>query len=222
MNYNFWTFSLKQLYFDLNTTFTADAHVSASVAAAFSTSASYTPAELSYSLVNVPGIVTLGPAVTFSVGVGLDASAAVEVTSDLGIHLQNGNIHVDLLHGDHSSASGWTPTYSCHADVSEKVEVDINPSASVAVELAFTLLGGLIDLSSGIKATPGFTNKFTISAEETIDGNGITLPSGEACDQGIALKSDFFFNVTAFASKWVKKTLYNVDIPLADECYGFA
>lgn len=171
----------------------------------------------------MPGLIELGPGLAFGVGVDLGVGAAVNITTGASINLADGNVHLDLLDGSSSSTSGWTPTYNAYANITEKAEVSVDPYVSLKVELAFKLLGGLVDLSSGLTAKPGFTNTFTLEATEIANSTtGASLPSGTNCSQGVELESDFFFNLTAFATEWYETTLYSVEVPLWDYCYDWA
>ncbi|KAK1714570.1 hypothetical protein CaCOL14_007392 [Colletotrichum acutatum] len=253
LKYNFWGFKLQALYFDLDTTFDSAVGVSVDVAASYSHALKYAPDALSYSLVSVPGIVELGPGVAFAVGLDFDVSAAVGVTAGLSVSLPGGNVHLDLLHGEKSSASGWEPKYSSYANITESADVRVDASADVTVQLAFKLLGGLVDLSSGITATPGFDNVFKLRGEQnlgvsgtigsgssssssTIGGGNFTSKPAEltqvsvdvpkdglicAEKNGVEFATDFYFNLTGFATKWWSGELYSTRVPLWDLCYSF-
>ncbi|GKU11714.1 isoamyl alcohol [Fusarium langsethiae] len=222
--YNFWKFKMEHLYFDLNTRFSADVALSADVAAAWSRSILYDPDTLTFSVVEVPGILSLGPGIAFAVGVDVDTSAAVAVRAGAGISIPAGNVHLDALDGSKNSATGWEPQYTSYADISESVEVGLNASASLTVQLTFKLLGGLVDLSSGLTAKPEFVNKFSLDAVQSGHasnggaGGSISTPPGEC---GVALKSDFVFDLDGFATRWVKGNLYHVEVPITDICYAF-
>ncbi|KAG8670683.1 hypothetical protein FPOAC2_07468 [Fusarium poae] len=222
--YNFWKFKMEHLYFDLNTRFNADVALSADVAAAWSRSILYDPDTLTFSVVEVPGILSLGPGIAFAVGVDVDTSAAVAVRAGAGISIPAGNVHLDVLDGSKNSATGWEPQYTSYADITESVEVGLNASASLTVQLSFKLLGGLVDLSSGLTAKPEIVNKFTLDAVQSGHasnggaGGSVSTPPGEC---GVSLKSDFVFDLDGFATRWVKGNLYHVEVPITDICYAF-
>ncbi|KAF4978077.1 hypothetical protein FDECE_18270 [Fusarium decemcellulare] len=224
LKYSFWKFKLERLYFDIDTQFSADVALSADVAAARSRSIVYDPDSLVFNLVDVPGIVSLGPGVGFAVGVDIDTSAAVSVTAGAGISIPAGNAHLDVLDSAKNSVTGWEPQYTSYANVSESVQVGLNASTSVTVQLAFKLLGGLIDLSSGLTATPGFINKFTLDAEQSASASNtevITNAGGVADVCDVTFKSDFVFDLVGFATKWWSAELYHVELPITDVCYDF-
>ncbi|ENH66528.1 hypothetical protein FOC1_g10003656 [Fusarium oxysporum f. sp. cubense race 1] len=240
--YNFWRFKMEHLYFDLDTHFSADVALAADVAAAWSRSILYDPDTLTYTLVEVPGILSLGPGLSFAVGVDVDTSAAVAVRAGAGIAIPAANVHLDFLDSGKNAATGWEPQYTSYANITESVEVGLNASASLTVQLTFKLLGGLVDLSSGLTATPEFVNKFTLDAAQSAhasnDGAGVNLldaekvapattPGSELAavnepkDCGVSFKSDFIFDLEGFATKWWKANLYHVEVPITDVCYNF-
>lgn len=233
---------MEHLYFDLDTHFSADVALAADVAAAWSRSILYDPDTLTYTLVEVPGILSLGPGLSFAVGVDVDTSAAVAVRAGAGIAIPAANVHLDFLDSGKNAATGWEPQYTSYANITESVEVGLNASASLTVQLTFKLLGGLVDLSSGLTATPEFVNKFTLDAAQSAHasngGAGVNLldaekvtpattPGSELAvvnepkDCGVSLKSDFIFDLEGFATKWWKANLYHVEVPITDVCYNF-
>ncbi|EFQ30558.1 hypothetical protein CGRA01v4_12553 [Colletotrichum graminicola] len=234
LKYNFWGFKVEALYFDLDATFDSAVGVSVDVLAAYSHSLKYAPDALSYSLVTVPGVVELGPGVAFAVGLDLNVSAAVGVTAGLSVGLPAGKVHLDLLDFGKSSATGWDPVYSSHANITESADVHVNTTADVTVRLAIDLLGGLVDLSAGITATPGFDNTFKLRGDQKLGlaGNFTSPPTEAVADvpkdglvcaekNGVEFATDFTFNLTGFATKYWSGELYSVRVPLWDVCYSF-
>jgi len=220
LSYNWLTFTVTDLYFDIDSAFTAAFEISADVTSAYNTTFTYAPATLSYSLVSVPGILELGPELSFSVSADIAASEAVDLTATASISLADGNVHVDLLNEDLTTTSDWSPDYSVGGTVSGVAVASINPYAGLTVEIGINFFAGLIDLSSGLTASPGFTNVFTLTGGESIDLSGLTnLTSEGTCGNGLALQSDFTFNVLAFVTEWWSDTIYTVDVPIVNECY---
>jgi hypothetical protein len=205
--------------------------LSASASGAYKKTHRYAPDDLSYSLVSVPGLVSLGPGISFAVGVDVDVSAAVGLKAGAGISIPAGNVHVDFLDGSKTGTSGWEPHYTSFANVTEAADVRLDASAEVTVELAFELLGGLVDLSSGVTAIPGFDNRFKLRGEQgaTIEGRRLgeadvqRIKRGDevmcAENNGLELETDFYFKVKAFATKFWNAELYSVRVPLWDFCY---
>jgi hypothetical protein len=216
-----------ELSFDVDTYASAELGLTINVTAPYSQNVVYDPAPLTYSIVNVPGIVTLGPALDFDIGVNLSANAAAVLTTDLGVKIADGNFHLDFLDSSNTSATGWTPVFTAQANISEKASVSVNPYVDITVMLQFELLGGLIDLSGGVTAQPKFNNDFVLSASQVINGTSdgtsidgsVTQPDTEECAQGLSISSEFEFSVIAFVTQWWRETVYSVTVPVADECY---
>ncbi|KAK8006905.1 hypothetical protein PG989_000895 [Apiospora arundinis] len=216
--YNFLKFKLEAFYFDIDTALDADLQLSAYVAAGYKNSFN-----LEYNLVDVPGVVSLGPGVAFGIGLDLATSAGVNVTTGAGISLPDGNVHLDLKGGASAATSGWQPQYTSFARISEKGEVQANVSASVTVQLALKFLGGLVDLSSGLTAEPAFNNHFALDGAQSVDleNGGNPLASNNTCGNGVQLKSDFLFALSGFITKYWSSKIWNTEVPIVDKCYYF-
>ncbi|KAF7548515.1 hypothetical protein G7Z17_g7013 [Cylindrodendrum hubeiense] len=194
-----------ELSFDVDTYASADLGLTIDVTAPYSQDVVYDPAPLTYSIVNVPGIVTLGPALDFAIGVNVSADAAVSLTTDLGLKIEDGNFHLDFLDSSSSSATGWTPVFSAHANISEKAAASVDPYVDITVMLQFELLGGLLDLSGGVTASPKFYNDFVLTASQEVNGTSdgtevdgtVTQPDSGDCSQGLSITSNFEFSVVA-------------------------
>ena len=212
---------LQELSFDIDGSAEAKLGLTLEVKAPYKHTFSYDPTPLTYSLVNVPGIISLGPALSFKIGADLGAEAGLTVTTDLSSKIENGKFHIDFLDSSASSVTGITPTFSAVTNITEKAAVSIDPFVDITVELAFLLLGGLVDLSGGVTAQPRFNNDFVLSATQSLDGENDTLtqPQGDGCTQGLSITSEFEFSVIAFVTQWWKKTVYTVTKPIANECY---
>ena len=222
LSYNWLTFKVEHLYFDVDAEFAADLTLSADVTSAYSTTFSYSPSDLTYSLVSIPGILTLGPELTFAVDAEVSASEAVTITTSAGIALADGNAHLDLLDESNTGTSGWTPTYTVSAEISGNATAEFNPTAALTVEISVLFFGGLIDLSTGLTATPGFDNSFILTAAEGVDLSGVEdVTSSGTCAEGLELQSNFTFGVKAFATEWWSEEIYSVNVPLFDKCYSW-
>lgn len=223
--YSFLSWKLEAFYFDIDTSLDADLQLSAYVAAGYKNSFKYSPDSLEYNLVDVPGVVSLGPGVAFGIGLDLATSAGVNVTAGAGISLPDGNVHLDLKGGASAATSGWQPQYTSFARISEKGEVQANVSASVTVQLALKFLGGLVDLSSGLTAEPAFNNHFVLDGAQSADMHEGLSPlaptTAETCGNGVQLKSDFLFALSGFISKYWSSKIWNTEVPIVDKCYYF-
>ena len=222
LEYNWLSIKIEKLYFDIDAGFFADLALSAEVGASYSDTFSYAPTALFYG-VSVPGILELGPQLQFGVNAFVSASAEVTLTTELTAGLTDGNVHLDLLDSALTTTSGWAPTYSAKVNISGEAKAELNPAATLTVEIAINFFGGLLDLSTGLTAAPGFNNSLILTGAAGVDVAGVdNLTSNGTCNEGLELISEFVFSVKAFATQWFSTTLYSVDIPLLDECYSWA
>jgi hypothetical protein len=221
LKYNWFLFKMEDLYFDIDAGFTADLAVSAEVTSAYSTTFTYAPTALFYGL-SVPGVLELGPQLQFSVDAEVSASEAVTVTSEVTLAIADGNVHVDLLDESNTGTSGWNPTYTASANISGEVVAELNPTAALTVEIAINFFSGLLDLSTGLTASPGFDNSFILTAAEGIDLNGVqNLTTSGTCAEGLELASNFTFSVEAFVTEFYSTELYSVELPILDKCFSW-
>lgn len=224
LDFDIWTFSLDALYVDVSTATSVDLELGLAVGAAYNNTFEYGDS-VAYYVVDVPGILSFGPALSFAVGAAVDVDAAVDVTLDVGAAL-NGSVHLDFV-GSETAAVGWEPTYYANLTLSQEAVVDVTPYVSVTVALEFEILGGLLDLSGGLTPKVEFPLNATLSAGQTIDaaGSNVTVsqvPADGVCVNGVQLTSDFVFTLDAFVTQFYDVELYSVTVPIADECYSWA
>ncbi|KAL8369575.1 hypothetical protein RB595_000078 [Gaeumannomyces hyphopodioides] len=232
LKFNFWGFKLEQLYFDIDASLDTEVALSANVQAAYKNTFMYAPDDLSWTVVSVPGIIDLGPGVAFGVGVDLATSGAVGVKTQLGASMPAGNVHIDMKNNFKTTATGWNPKWKADAQISQKAEVQADVYASLKVQLAVKVLGGIIDLSSGLTAIPRVNNKFTLSGDQGLSSGGTLTQAGgavtqpksgvQACEQGVSLKSEFLFELDGHLTKYWSGKLYNVTVPIVDKCWNWA
>jgi len=92
------------------------------------------------------------------------------------------------------------------------------PTDTVQIEIS--IFGGIIDLSTGLIASSGFTNDFVLTAATGVDLTGYEdLTNATTCENGLAVDSEFVFDVVAFATQWYKTTLYSVALPILKSCF---
>lgn len=221
--------SLDALRVDLETAVSADLVLELAATAPYNDTFAYSPDALAYYIVNVPGIITFGPELLFSVGADVGVEAAVDVVVDVGAEVANGTVHIDFVDFNATAAAGWEPTYHANVSLSEKAAVGVTPFVSFTVGVAFELLGGALDLSGGLTPRASFPTTVTLDAAQEVGaGSGenttVTQPGGEggACANGAAVVSDFEFSLTAFVTQWYNQVIYDVKVPIADECYSWA
>ncbi|KAH7347453.1 hypothetical protein B0T11DRAFT_322196 [Plectosphaerella cucumerina] len=211
---------LKELYVDIDSSIDAEVGVTVAVTAEYRDSFTYVPGELSYMIIDVPGIITLGPELLFAIGLDIDVAAGVTVTGSAGAGLQNGRVHLDFLDTNKTSFTPWKPVYNAKLNLSERALAKADTWVDVTFQLIVQVLGGVVDLSAGLTARPRFNNEFAFTASQEIDETGtVTQPGDLVCAQGLSIKSDFSFSLFAFVTKLWSNTVYNVQIPIAQECY---
>lgn len=223
LDFDIWTFSLDALYVDASTTVSADLELELIVTAGYNDTFSYSEG-IEYYVVDVPGILTFGPELSFAVGAFVDIDSAIDVTLDIGADLANGTIHLDFV-GDETAAEGWEPTYYANLTLSEEATVEVAPFVSVTVGLDFTILGGLLDLSGGLTPKVEFPVTATFNATQDAavsTGTNVTVTqvdSSGTCSNGVEVVSEFEFTLDAFLTEFWDTTLYSATVPIADECY---
>lgn len=102
--------------------------------------------------------------------------------------------------------------------------ITLEPYIDFTVEFACKLFGGLLDLSSGVKAEPSFPFVTTASATQSVlnatDGT-VKYPnstSTNACANGLSEDISFKFDLVAFATEWIDITLYEYEVGIWDGC----
>ena len=73
----------------------------------------------------------------------------MNITAGVGVKLEKGNVHIDVVNGAKTKTSGWVPAYVASTDISGVAAAQLNPTAKLTVELECRLFGGLVDLTSG-------------------------------------------------------------------------
>ncbi|GKT65997.1 isoamyl alcohol oxidase/reductase/dehydrogenase [Colletotrichum tofieldiae] len=213
-------YTVEQLELDIDTYFGATLGLTVDVKAPYSGNFTYDPEDLGYNFVDIPGIIKLGPALGFAIGVELEADAVASITTDFGLTFPDAKLHLDLVNSAATSATGWDPVWTAHANISEKAAVGVNPYVDLGVELVFEILGGAVGLSSGVTTRSKLVNDFKLSASQGVGTGGVGIgQDNTGCQEGFAIKSDFFFSVVGFATQWWSQELYKVEVPVADECY---
>lgn len=86
-----------EFYLDVDKSIQHYADMDVTVKAPWSTSWTWSPATLSYSVIEVPGIISLGPSAGISFGGSISADVAVAITGDFTSKIPHGTTHVDLV-----------------------------------------------------------------------------------------------------------------------------
>lgn len=129
----------------------------------------------SFQLVAIPGVLTFGPELVLDVGANVSASATGSVGLELGADIDAATLHLDLV-GNGTRSSGWDPEFSAGVTLAQNCTASVTPYMSVAVELGFKILGGLMSLSSGLK--PSIAFPMTIATH--VEGDQTLLGGGDA------------------------------------------
>ncbi|KXJ86027.1 hypothetical protein Micbo1qcDRAFT_219866 [Microdochium bolleyi] len=235
LDYNIVGGKLKQLYVDIDSSIDASVGVTVAAQAGYRDSFTYSPGDLSYMIVNVPGIISLGPELLFAIGLDIDVAAGVTVTGTAGAGLKNGRVHLDFLDTAKTSVTPWKPVYNGKLNLSQRALAKADTWIDVTFQLVVKILGGVVDISAGLTARPRFNNEFALTGDQVFeigtgttggDANGLvpapSKSSDLACAQGLSIKSDFSFSLVAFVTKMWSRTVYNVQVPIAKECYSWA
>lgn len=221
-----WTLleGLKEFTFDMDKSVSHHTNLTIDVTGKYDDTWTYTPPVLSYAVVDIPGIFSLGPAMSVAIGGELTIAGTVSVDAVFDSSMPNGTVHLDFLNPSNSASSGWSTDHNSTYEISEDVAVTVRPLVDFTVEWACNLFGGLVDLSTGIKAEPSFPVVFTATATQDISAAGnVTFPNAtmsNSCGNGLKQTVDFEFEVTAFATEWLDVTLYDYKLPISESCYS--
>lgn len=175
--------------------------------------------------VDIPGVLSFGPEISFEIGAEVSADAGVDVTLDLSSAIENGTFTLDYT-GNLSYSGEWKPTFDISVSVSEEAAVAVVPFVTSTFALDFSLLGGAFNVSGGIQPSSKFPTEISLVAEQ---GSGSTKRTSDVsaadstCDNGVQVDSDFDFSLYAFVSgEWNDEYLYNVTLSVLDECLSWA
>lgn len=182
---------------------------------------------LDFYVVDIPGVLSFGPQMAFTIGAEVIADAGVDVVLDLSSTLYNGSFTLDYT-GDVSASGSWSPTFDITVEISEAAGVSVTPFVTSLFELDFSILGGAFNASGGIAPNVSFPTTVALDADEEIGGGKnatatVTEKGSGACEDGVELVSDFDFNLDAFVTgKWNDEYAYNVSLPILDQCLSWA
>lgn len=86
-----------EFYLDVNKDIYHFADIDITVKAPWSNTWSWAPTALSYSVIDIPGVISLGPSAGISFGGTISAAVAGGVTGNFTSSMPNGTIHVDFV-----------------------------------------------------------------------------------------------------------------------------
>lgn len=225
-----WTwykFAFTDFYIDVDLAVSAGLDVAVNASVAYDSDVyTYSPGTLSISAFSIPGILTVGPTLAFSLGVEVAVSGEVEIEANMTASITDGNVHLDLVDSSLTTTSGWTPVYTYSTNITAAVEAQVNPYVTVTAEIAVDFLSGLLNLSSGVTAEVELLNVFDIEAEISLSNTlGVVIPTStnDTCINGLWYDSSLEFVVTGFVTEFYSATIYEVNVPIYDTgCWTFA
>lgn len=96
-----------EFYIDIDKSVRHYADMDVTVKAEWSNSWSWSPDALSYSAIDIPGIISLGPSAGISIGGKVSAAAGGTVSAEFTSQMPNGTIHIDFK--DWQSSCEFSP-----------------------------------------------------------------------------------------------------------------
>lgn len=217
---------ITEFYLDLDKSLYHYADIEIAVMGPVSDTYDWTPELLSYAVLEIPGIISLGPAASISFGVTLATVGEVGFAGQFTTQMPNGTVHIDFVNWNESYSRGWEEQKEAVFNITEEITVTIQPFVDFTVEFACSLFGDLLDLSTGVKAEPSFP--FVTSASATQSYNSSTgnwthpnTTKSDFCANGLSEDIDFNFDIIAFATQWVNINLYHYEVDIWDGCLNW-
>lgn len=211
-----------EVYLETNTT--SDLVLDLDTYVPYNTSFSYSEAVETYT-VDIPGVLSFGPEISFEIGAELAADVGVDVVLDLSSNIYNGTFTLDYV-SNLTYAGSWDPTFNISVRISEEAAVEVTPYITSTFTLDFEILGGEYNASGGISPTAKFPTEISLAAEQNIGKRSdvTVMDVGSAgCENGVLVDSDFDFSLDAFVTgKWDDEYLYNVTLSILDQCLSWA
>ena len=226
LHYDFSEAKFTKFYIDLDLAVDAATNIDVTAKITYDSDVyTYSPLDVSVSAFEITGILSVGPQLSFELGVEVAASGTVEISADVTATLSDGHVYLDLLNSSNAATSGWTPIYTHETNISAAIEAQVNPYVMLTAEIGIDFLNGLLDLSTGVTLKPELINVFDITGQFDISNNDdITFPAStdKVCANSLWFSSDFVFTVTAFVTQFYTVSLYEVEIPLYESgCWSW-
>ncbi|KAI0839779.1 hypothetical protein F5Y06DRAFT_302913 [Hypoxylon sp. FL0890] len=215
---------IQGLYFDIDAALFGNLAVTFNLTAPVSNNNYvFSPGIFLPSILSVPGAFSLQPALRWTIGADVGAIGAVYHSSNITVTIPDGHAHVDFLDSNSSYAVGWSPRLASSVNTGEAATGHASPYMDFSIELGLNILDGRFNVTGGISARPQFVNELNVAQSQTRirKADRMLWPRNVTCTNGFELRSAFDFNVTAYVADQWQKTLYNTEIPVADECYHF-
>ncbi|RBQ75740.1 hypothetical protein VDGD_09846 [Verticillium dahliae] len=225
--FNFLDLKASSMSLDIDYSSLIALNLSAHVGAAYSTDVfDFEPFTASISAFSIPGILDVGPIVSFGIGVEFAAEGTVDASLGLHSEIPAGKIHLNLANSDKSSTSGWEPVTTMSSDLNAEVSLQLNPYLDLNLAVGVQAFKRAIDLTAGVDLKPQVVNAWSADANfEYTSKSGIALarPEGVTCPNGAWFASTFKFDIVAYIANIYSKVLYEYDHPLyKSSCWNFA
>ncbi|CAN8096470.1 unnamed protein product [Discula destructiva] len=226
LTYNVITSTLVDLVLYLETNTTSDLVIGFGIDFPSNKTFEYNKA-VDFYAVDIPGVLSFGPQISFTVGAKVIADAAVDVALDLSSTIYNGTFTLDY-DGNVTGSGSWDPTFDVTVEISEAAGVSVTPFVISSFALDFEILGGAYNVSGGIAPNSSFPTTVAVDASEVLGAGRnetatVTDKGSAACEDGVELVSDFEFSLSAWIEgKWDDAYAYNVSVPVLDQCLSWA
>ncbi|XP_044715149.1 uncharacterized protein HRG_11417 [Hirsutella rhossiliensis] len=120
-------FSVTECWFDMSGHAALDLGLQLQLMAQFQETISKSTSPLTFPLLAVPGIITVGPAVQFGVGMDIAAIAALTAEANVKLDFPNAQWHVDLVDGEKSKSEGFTPNTEANVKLGGRASLLMDP-----------------------------------------------------------------------------------------------
>ncbi|TLS22621.1 uncharacterized protein PpBr36_06468 [Pyricularia pennisetigena] len=188
----------------------------------------FEPLDATVSAFSIPGILDVGPMLSFGLGVELSASGSVTVKTGILTTFTDSKVHLDFLDSKSSTATGWKPVTTMDNTFSVDASLQVNPYAELTVGMGVKAFSGLVDLTASVATKPTLVNSFNAHAEVTStykSDTGITFSApknvDKECKNGAWFASTLKFGVTASIGT-LSADLFSTTVPVfQSQCFSF-
>ncbi|XP_044714575.1 uncharacterized protein HRG_11861 [Hirsutella rhossiliensis] len=161
-------FSVTECWFDMSGHAALDLGLQLQLMAQFQETISKSTSPLTFPLLAVPGIITVGPAVQFGVGMDIAAIAALTAEANVKLDFPNAQWHVDLVDGEKSKSEGFTPNTEANVKLGGRASLLMDPFIDFRFMLNAQLFMGLANINGGVGIKPKIANTVTVDASKEV------------------------------------------------------
>ncbi|KAI6381329.1 hypothetical protein MCOR25_001261 [Pyricularia grisea] len=231
LSFNFLKLKLSSMSVDLDYNSALALNLTTAVKASKDTTQSlkFEPLDATVSAFSIPGILDVGPLLSFGLGVELSASGTVTVKTGILTTFTDSKVHLDFIDAKSSTATGWKPVTTMDNTFSVDASLQVNPYAELTVGMGVKAFAGLVDLTASVDTKPTLVNSFNAHAEVTStyksDTGSITFSApknvDKECKNGAWFASSLQFGVTASIGT-LSTDLFSTTIPVFEsQCFSF-